>query len=284
MVSLGLFLCYEALFDGVNTRGFKLAEEDFTGLSPEDVAIFVNRNLGHAAVPLILLSMPAALIAWREGGVLIGVIFVGMAGFTAFSYGIEVNAAAFVLAAGTTVLAAFWPRTVVAGSFGLVAGLLIVMPLALPELISSLPETVRDALPLSWDWRLEIWSYAGELIRENPWFGYGLDASRPLNREMVLDGFQIEALPMHPHNATLHVWLETGAVGALLLAAALIAMGGRIAAAPKLSRIQAMGVVWVFVAYVSLIVFSYGVWQEWHQGTVALAAASVFFLGAKRPA
>lgn len=89
---------------------------------------------------------------------------------------------------------------------------------------------------------------------------------------------------MHPHNATLHVWLETGAVGAVLLAAALVAMGGRIAAAPKLSRIQAMGVVWVFVAYVSLIVFSYGVWQEWHQGTVALAATSVFFLGAKRPA
>ena len=284
LLSLGLFLVYEAMFDGVNTLAFKLAEEDFSGMPAADVATFVNRNLGHAAVPLILLAVPAALIAWREGGVLIGAVFVAMAALAAFSYGIEVNAAAFILASGATLLAAFWPRTVVAGAFGVTAGMLVVMPLALPEVIAALPDDLRDALPLSWVWRLEIWSYAGELIRENPWFGYGLDASRPLNRELVLQGFNVEALPMHPHNATLHVWLETGAVGAVLLAAALVAMGGRIAAAPKLSRIQAMGVVWVFVAYVSLIVFSYGVWQEWHQGTVALAATSVFFLGAKRPA
>nr|WP_238934830.1 O-antigen ligase family protein [Maricaulis parjimensis] len=207
-----------------------------------------------------------------------------MAAIAAFSYETQVNAAAFILAAIAAGLAAFWPRTMITVTFGITAGMLVVMPLALPELIANLPEGVRDALPLSWIWRLEIWSYAGELIRENPWFGYGLDASRPLNRELLLQGFNVEALPMHPHNATLHIWLETGAVGAVLLASALVAMGGRIAAAPKLSRLQAIGVVWVFVVYVSLIVFSYGVWQEWHQGTVALAATSVFFLGAKRPA
>ncbi|WP_203293748.1 O-antigen ligase family protein [Maricaulis parjimensis] len=284
MISLGLFLVYEALFDGVNTLAFKLAEEDFSGMSPQEVSIFVNRNLGHAAVPLILLAVPAALMAWREGGILIGVVFVVMAAIAAFSYETQVNAAAFILAAIAAGLAAFWPRTMITVTFGITAGMLVVMPLALPELIANLPEGVRDALPLSWIWRLEIWSYAGELIRENPWFGYGLDASRPLNRELLLQGFNVEALPMHPHNATLHIWLETGAVGAVLLASALVAMGGRIAAAPKLSRLQAIGVVWVFVVYVSLIVFSYGVWQEWHQGTVALAATSVFFLGAKRPA
>lgn len=281
--ALGLTLLTEVLLDGAATRAFKLAEEDFGGMPLDDVNTFVNRSLGHAAVPLILLSLPAGLIAWRDGGPLIGVAFVALAGLAAFSFETQVNAAAFILASIAALMAAFWPRTMITVVFGVTAGMLVVMPLALPEVIAQLPEGLRNALPLSWVWRLEIWSYAGELIRENPWFGYGLDASRPLNRELLLQGYTVEALPMHPHNATLHVWLETGAVGAVLLASTLVAMGGRIAAAQNLSRLQAVGAVWVFVVYVSLIVFSYGVWQEWHQGTVALAATSVFFLGAKRP-
>ena len=234
-------------------------------------------------MPLILLSVPAGLIAWRDGGPLVGVAIVVLAGISAFAFETQVNAAAFILASVAALMTAFWPRTMVTIAFGVTAGMLVVMPLALPELIALIPQGLRDALPLSWVWRLEIWTYAGELIRDNPWIGYGLDASRPLNRELLLEGFTVEALPMHPHNATLHVWLETGAVGAVLLATTLVAMGGRIAGAQNLSRLQAVGAVWVFVVYVSLIVFSYGVWQEWHQGTVALAATSVFFLGAKRP-
>ena len=281
--ALGLTLLAEVLLDGAGTRAFKLAEEDFGGMSMADVNTFVYRSLGHAAVPLILLSVPAGLIAWRDGGPLVGVAIVVLAGISAFAFETQVNAAAFILASVAALMTAFWPRTMVTIAFGVTAGMLVVMPLALPELIALIPQGLRDALPLSWVWRLEIWTYAGELIRDNPWIGYGLDASRPLNRELLLEGFTVEALPMHPHNATLHVWLETGAVGAVLLATTLVAMGGRIAGAQNLSRLQAVGAVWVFVVYVSLIVFSYGVWQEWHQGTVALAATSVFFLGAKRP-
>jgi len=283
VAGLGLYLFAEAALDGSATHGFKVAVEGMGSLPERDQMIHVNRNLGHAAVPLLLLSVPAALIAWREGGPLIGAIFVGLAAVAAFAFDTEVNTVAFVLAGIAAVLTVFWPRTLLAIVFGTVAGMLIVMPLALPDVIAHIPQGLRDAMPLSWVWRLEIWSYAGELIREKPWTGYGLDASRPLNAEMELAGYTIERLPLHPHNATLHIWLETGAVGAVLLASCLVAMGGRIAGAPQLSRLQAVGVVWVLVVYVSLIVFSYGVWQEWHQGTVALAATSVFFLGAKQP-
>lgn len=283
VLALGLFLLAEAVLDGTATRGFKLAEENFDGMALRDVNTHVNRNLGHAAAPLIMLAVPVALIAWREGGPLVGAVVIALAAVAAFSFDTEVNTAAFILASIAATLTLFWPRTLVALVFGCVAGALIVMPLALPDFIAQLPQGVRDAMPLSWVWRLEIWAYVSELIREKPWFGYGLDASRPLNAEMVLHGFVVERLPHHPHNATLHVWLETGAVGALLLAAGLVALGGRIAGSPKLSRLQAVAVVWVLMVYVSLIVFSYGVWQEWHQGTVALATTSVLFLGAKRP-
>ncbi|RKQ94209.1 O-antigen ligase family protein [Maricaulis maris] len=285
VIALGLFLLSETLFDGAATRGFKLAEENGAVHGEFGVEILVNRSLGHAAVPLLLMSMPAALITWREGGPAIGVGILVLAAIAAFSFDTEVNTVAFVFGLVAAGLTALWPRTMLACLFGLLAGAVIVLPLILPGLIDVMPDSWRAALPASFEWRLQIWSYTGDLIREQPWFGYGLDASRPLNGEAEVFALgslhNVEALPMHPHNATLHVWLETGAVGAALLAGVLVALGGRIAAAPQLSRLQAIAVAWITVVYVSLIVFSYGVWQEWHQGTLALAATSVFFLAAR---
>ncbi|MFY0636596.1 O-antigen ligase family protein [Maricaulis maris] len=286
VLGLGLFLFSESLTDGAATRGFKLAEEGHSDAEGAGFEIYLYRSLGHAAVPLILLSVPAALLSLKAGGPLVGGIIVALAGVAAFSFGTEVNAVAFILGAIAAGLAAVWPRTALACLFGLVAGAVIVVPLVMPSLIDGLPVWFRDALPASFEWRLQIWSYTGDLIREQPWFGYGMEASRPLNgqAEVFAHGrfHDVEALPMHPHNATLQVWLETGAVGAALLAGGLVALGGRVAAAPRLSRLQAIAAAWITVVYVSLIVFSYGVWQEWHQGTLALAATSVFFLAAKK--
>ena len=241
-LALGLFLLSESLLDGAATRGFKLAEEDGASYGDFGVDILVNRSLGHAAVPLMLMSLPAALITWREGGPAIGICLLALAAVAAFSFDTEVNMVAFVFGVIAAGLTALWPRTMLACLFGLLAGAVIVVPLILPGLIDAMPESWRAALPPSFEWRLQIWTYAGDLIRQQPWFGYGMDASRPLNGEAEVFAFgslhDVEALPMHPHNATLHIWLETGAVGATLLAGVLVALGGRIAAAQQLSRMS----------------------------------------------
>lgn len=284
VIALGLFLLAEAVSGGAMTHGFKVAVEGYDTMSEADVMTFVNRNLGHAAVPLMLLAAPAALLAHRAGGLIVGLVVMGLGAIAAFSFNTQVNALAFTLGSLAAVLTAFWPRPMIAGSFGVIAGGVLVVPVVLPGIIAALPQGLRDHLPMSWTWRLEIWTYVSDLIKEKPLFGYGLDASRPLNGEMVLDGYQIETLPMHPHNASLQVWLETGLIGAALLCCALVFIGGRIASAPRLSRAQAAATSWVLVTYVSLVLFSYGVWQEWHQASMALAATAVLFLGARKPA
>lgn len=284
VIALGLFLLAETLTGGAMTHAFKIAVEGYGTMSEADVMTFVNRNLGHAAVPLLLLAVPAALLAYRAGGLAVGLVVMGLAAVAAFSFGTEVNALAFVLGSVAAVLTAIWPRPMIAGVFGTVAGGVLVVPVVLPGIIAALPQGLRDHLPMSWVWRMEIWTYVSGLIKEKPLFGYGLDASRPLNGEMVLDGYQIETLPMHPHNASLQVWLETGLIGAVLLACVLVFTGGRIASAPRLSRPQAIAASWVLVTYVSLVLFSYGVWQEWHQAAMALAVPAVMFLGVRKPA
>ena len=155
------------------------------------------------------------------------------------------------------------------------------MPLTLPGLASLLPQSFRDSIPWSWDVRLEVWTNAGETLRERLWTGWGFDAARVFDPQGEVRGVMFDLLPLHPHNGPLHVWLETGAFGAMLLAFALVMIGGRIAGAPRLSRLQAAAIGWVVSGYFVFIFFSYGVWQEWHMGAVALALSGVVFLGAR---
>lgn len=284
MIALVLMGVVEILTDGSVTRSFKLAVEGGARYSESDLRLLINKSLGHGAAPMILLAGPTALIAWREGGPIIAGLIVLLVLVISFAFETQVNAAAFLLASLAAGLAAVWPRESISLIFGGVAGLLIVMPFIMVGVIEAVPEAWIDRLPLSWQWRLEIWTYASDLIQQKFLIGHGLDASRAINDTMRLGEHDIDLLPLHPHNAALQIWLETGLVGVVLLAGTLVACGGRIAGARRLSRIQAVGVAWVFTSYVSLVFFSYGVWQEWHQGAVALAVTATLFLGAHRRA
>lgn len=274
----------EAITGGAGTWAIKDAIE---GLPTGDAATelharnLVDKNLGHGALLLILMAGPAAALAWREGGPLIGMVLVGMTLIVSFAFSTEVNIVAVAVAIVASGLTYWRPRGMLSALFGSIAGAFVVVPLTLPGLASLLPQGVRDSLPFSWDVRLEIWTYAGDTLRERLWTGWGFDAARVINDQAEIRGESFQLLPLHPHNGPLHVWLETGAFGAMLLAFALVMIGGRIAGAPRLSRLQAAAIAWVASAYFTFVFFSYGVWQEWHMAALALAIAGVVFLGAR---
>jgi O-antigen ligase len=182
---------------------------------------------------------------------------------------------------GGAVLAYYWPRGALSAIFGMIAGSFVVTPLILPPVAANLPERIVAMLPLSWEARLSIWEFAGTLLSERPWLGRGLDASRVIDDVEVMRGLEHQLLPLHPHNAPIQVWLETGAFGSILLAFTLVMLGGRIAGARYLSRLQAAAIAWVAVSYFCFIFFSYGVWQEWHIAGLAVAMAGASFLSAR---
>lgn len=272
-----LFFFLEAMTNGSATLAFKVKNEDLEATT-RDTLFVVNRSLGHGVAPLLLVGGPAILLSWKKGGPLLGGILSGLILLAALSFDMQVNAAALFLGAIGMACAWYFPRQAVAATFGGLAGAVLVMPIALPGLIQLIPDGLRDSLPLSWIWRLEIWTYVSDEIWQSPWIGQGLDAARSVQSDIEIPGFTVEALPLHPHNAALHVWLETGVVGVLLLAVTLIGLGERMNAAKSLTKFQAMATVWVVWVYASLLLFSYGAWQEWHQGAVALAATAVLLL------
>ncbi len=126
-------------------------------------------------------------------------------------------------------------------------------------------------LPNSATHRLLIWQFVTQRIFEKPFLGWGVNTARqipgggekytlkvntPNNKKIVL--FRESFLPLHPHNASLQIWLELGAVGAII-----IAVFGWIFIR-KLEDDDTDPV--LFGVVISILAFnfiSFGVWQSW---------------------
>lgn len=173
------------------------------------------------------------------------------------------------------------------------AGLVLLAPALLgPVLARGLP--VGD-WPPSAAHRLLIWDFAIGRIAEHPLRGWGMEASRsvPGHRDSPspallerfgLTGPEVSAgwipssqlLPLHPHNGPLQVWLELGAVGAVL--AALLAW--HLAGAARRSGRPAVALAMLASGCVTAML-SFGAWQEWWIGAELLAVCGAAALGCR---
>ncbi|MBS0386660.1 MAG: hypothetical protein JSS00_15065 [Proteobacteria bacterium] len=211
------------------------------------------------ASPARIAAAAAILVA---GGAL-SLQFSELANATAFGFG----AAAFALAWLAPRLGLLW---VSAGT----AAWMLVAPFATPILFSD--QRLFDALPMSAAARVVVWRYVASRIAESPWFGHGLDASRTAPQLLpVRDGFSVAAIPLHPHSASMQVWFETGAVGAILAAAALLTAGWSLSRALDANRPQAAAAAGAIAAIGVIGNLSYGLWQEWWDAAMFVAAALV---------
>ncbi len=165
----------------------------------------------------------------------------------------------------------------------LLAGLLVVGVLGAPLLPTTLlaPERLAgyfDSSHYSGLHRLHIWRFTAERIAEAPVLGWGMDASRRIpGGDTKLPGGG-NVMGLHPHNASLQIWLELGAVGALLWAVLLAGLWFRAGALGRRSeRAVATG---LLLAGLTVANLSFGIWQTWW--LVALSLGGIMFALAMR--
>lgn len=233
----------------------------------------IARNVNRGAIVLLALTWGAAGALLTAARPRAGAALVVVSGLLSLPFGMAAQIAAW--GAGVLVFAlSLWrPRAcLLAISAGLAVWLLgapFLTPLALAN------PALTEALPYSWAARAGIWNYVCAKILERPWLGHGLDASRAVNDTIVVQGVEQRAVQLHPHSASLQIWFETGAVGAVIAAAALITGGlwlaktlaaDRPAAAAAAASLASLGV----IANVG-----FGIWQEWWIATMFVAAALV---------
>ncbi len=186
----------------------------------------------------------------------------------------DMNINAIALAAGACAyLAAYLAPRLCLTALGVATGAwTLLAPLAVRAL--RFDPALLAELPLSWQVRLEIWRFAGERIGEHPVFGWGLNSARLFKEERQLGEAVFAAIPLHPHSVSLHLWLETGAIGAGLAALALALGGWRAGQALAQDRFAAAGAAGAAAAILVTWNVSYGAWQEWWIAA-AFAAATL---------
>ncbi len=123
--------------------------------------------------------------------------------------------------------------------------------------------------------RIGIWEYSSNAAIKHLPFGLGFDSSRYLGSKndkieqmRKNKNYAPDALPLHPHNAVIQIWLELGGIGVLLLLGLLYSS---IRIINKIKNIyqKAIGISLVGSITPPLIL-NFGVWQAWWLATIML--------------
>ena len=227
--------------------------------------------LNQASVAFAILLPPTAAYLLASGRRVLAVLFAGAAAATILA--LAGTAAKVALVLGTPVAALCWWRRAPTARFAAV--LWIAAVIAAPVAFARLDQVtgflhLADEVKLSAGHRLLIWSFAGDHIDKRPLLGWGLDSSRAIPGGSDVVRPYETLLPLHPHNAALQVWLELGVPGAALFAL-LGAWLWRALAAADWPRLHAAAAANSLATALILTTATYGIWQEWWEGSLAFA-------------
>ena len=275
------FIAFEILTGGA----FQGALHDFEK-NPVKNLFFLNRASSVGAIAVWAAVIPI----WRRfgAGVAIGAVVVTF--FALKGLQPDTSLLAMIVAGAIFVVAWFAPR-IAAGA--LIAALCAITAGApfLFRVNAWFTQTLVDLglAEFSLSHRLAIWHFASQRTDARPLLGWGLDASRNIGTGSVvgvkdapgLSARAAEALPLHPHNATLQVWLELGLVGTALVTAlvvvAILAIVARVQAPMERAAALAMTASALVIAELS-----FGIWQGWWLSTLWLLAIVMVVLVAPR--
>lgn len=275
IVSTSLVLVAVLLIEGLSGASLHklLRPEDAAPREGEWVPYLELVAARGTAILAPLCFLVAPLISRFSGRAFLGVAFIGLSLVSTAVLPMAASSLAIFVGAFFALMARLSARATLAIFFaGLAIGTLS-SPWLVSELLPNPNSEKYDALfDRNEQQRVAIWSYVTELVFDKPILGHGFDSSRQIgSRGDTVAGTNWPALPLHPHNAALQVWLELGAVGIAL------AIGLMFFAWQALDRYRSQSrdiapAVGCLAALSTLALISFGVWQFWWIATWGLLA------------
>jgi O-antigen ligase len=275
-----------ALVAGLVIAGTILLFEVISGASlnkiasPEKEMLAINGDLGRAATASLALFWAGFACIHHDygrGGVL--VIFVMICGFLSFQFGTDLNAVGLIAGSVMALITLRFSRFAIGLLSGGVALLIMIAPVfyvfAAKLATGLMPDGV---LPLSYARRAQMWEVSSQLIAQKPLTGWGVGAGSTFDRVISYGGFDWPLIQLHPHAAPLHIWLETGAIGASLASLAILFAGlgaistigrNKVAAAALVGGLTFLAIQWGF---------SHAAWREWMWVSFAMVVAAALSL------
>ncbi|MDH5722289.1 MAG: O-antigen ligase family protein [Alphaproteobacteria bacterium] len=120
--------------------------------------------------------------------------------------------------------------------------------------------------------RLEIWNFVTSYALKSPVFGHGILVTRFIEDFDTKQIFFKAATVLHPHNFSVQIWIEFGAIGALLASALFAFYLNTISKEkPEDSRLTLA----VFISALTVMAVGYGMWQSWWIGMLFFIASLI---------
>lgn len=274
VVGLAVFFILQWIEIATNGAIVSWIHEPREGSSQEPMSKLVRGiSLG------VLLTWSAMIYFHRAGrgalGVILGTAVLGIL------WASTATSAAFAASLGAVVCLTLLrlPARALRWFAGLAALWVIAAPLVLGAAKQVLDPNLymQDYANTSVNHRLVIWQFVSKKIKERPFLGYGLRASRiiPGGQEQVLlqgtnRGIERNKFSVHPHNGPLEWWVELGLPGAMF-AALVIYLLFRWPVRFGDPVIRALLVGQLTTAY-GIFNLSFGAWQTWWLMALVLAA------------
>ena len=275
-----------ALLGGVSIALFVLTFETLTAgamnkiASPEKDPLAIAGDLGRAGTATLSLFWIGFACLKRDvtdTRILIG--FVLISGLIAFQFGTDLNALGLLVGTCAALLALSMPRVAMGLLTGTCAIIMISAPLLYPVITKVAVAIVPGGhLPMSYGRRAQMWNLSADLIAQKPITGWGVGAGSTFDKIVRFEGFDWPQIQLHPHAAPLHVWLETGAVGAALASIAIIAAGSAAIATFGRHKVAASALVGGLTFLALQWGLSHAAWREWMWTSFAAVIAFSFAL------
>ena len=248
--------------------------------SPNKEPLEIAGDMGRAASATLTRFWVAYACLYQQlSDARIRLLLVAVAIFTSLQFGTDINAVGLAVGTIAALFALSFPRLALGLVSGGAATLIAAAPLIYPAIAQVAFQLVPgDKMPLSYGRRAQMWETASNYIAQKPLTGWGLGAGSTFDTPIMYGGFEWPIIQLHPHAAPLHIWLETGGIGALLAAATLIMAGGvairvfgryRIATAALVGGLTFLFLNWGF---------SHSAWREWVWTSFAALIAFSFML------
>jgi len=240
----------------------------------------IEMNIGHGITISTLTMAPVMMMMRRQLkiGWLVSIVYAAFVALTAIFGGLAIG----LLAVIGSLIAMLMTQVKPIFTLRALMWLAILSILAAPIVgfaLGFIPDHVKAGLPFSWEHRVEMWSYTTDKILTSPIWGHGFDASRTFDDTFSSRG--VEDWPivsLHPHNAGLHIWVETGLIGAGLATFALIMIGTAAEYFILNSPSRAKATTGFIAAVILISNVTFGVWQDWWWATIIFVAAMIWLL------
>ena len=117
--------------------------------------------------------------------------------------------------------------------------------------------------------RLEVWDAVSRYMFDSPLIGFGIEATRSVPAFDSRGLFEPGQQYLHPHNAALQIWIEFGALGVALFAAAGLWVLHHVRTLNGTAhRRMALA---LFAGFCGVSLVSHGLWQGWWIGLIGLS-------------